>query len=60
MTYLGIDEFREALEGVGFSAFEALEKKNKGWFAVKCRNREEDTDSDRDAALTGGRSVWVE
>ena len=36
MTYLRIEEFREVLEGVGFSQFDALEQKKKGWFAVKC------------------------
>ena len=39
MTYLSIEEFREVLEGVGFSEFDALEEKKKGWFAVKCRKR---------------------
>jgi SAM-dependent methyltransferase len=37
MTYLSIEEFREVLEGVGYSQFDALEEKNKGWFAVKCK-----------------------
>ena len=40
MTYLSIEEFREALEGVGFSEFDALEEKKKGWFAVKCIKKE--------------------
>jgi SAM-dependent methyltransferase len=40
MTYLGIEEFREILEGVGYLEFDALEEKNKGWFAVKCRKQE--------------------
>jgi len=40
MTYLSIEEFREVLEGVGFSEFDALEEKKKGWFAVKCRKQE--------------------
>jgi SAM-dependent methyltransferase len=40
LTYLGIEEFREVLEGVGFSEFDALEQKNKGWFAVKCKKQE--------------------
>jgi len=40
MTYLGIDEFREVLEGVGYSEFDALEEKSKGWFAVKCKKQE--------------------
>jgi len=39
MTYLSIEEFREALEGVGYSQFDAIEKKNKGWFAVKCKKQ---------------------
>ena len=39
MTYLSIEEFREVLEGVGYSEFEALEQENKGWFAVKCRKQ---------------------
>ena len=42
MTYLSIEEFRDALEGVGYSEFDALEEKNKGWFAVKCKKQEED------------------
>ncbi|MCP4748802.1 MAG: class I SAM-dependent methyltransferase [Desulfobacteraceae bacterium] len=37
MTYLGIDEFREVLEGIGYSEFDALEEKNKRWLAVKCK-----------------------
>lgn len=37
MTYLGIEEFRDVLESVGYSEFDALEEKNKGWFAVKCK-----------------------
>jgi len=37
MTYLSIEEFREVLEDVGYSEFDALEEKNKGWFAVKCK-----------------------
>jgi SAM-dependent methyltransferase len=40
MTYLSIEEFREILEGVGYSQFDALEEKNKGWFAVKCKKQE--------------------
>jgi SAM-dependent methyltransferase len=40
MTYLSIEELREVLEGVGYSEFDALEKKNKGWFAVKCKKQE--------------------
>ena len=40
MTYLSIEEFREVLEGVGYSEFDALEEKNKGWLAVKCRKQE--------------------
>jgi len=40
MTYLSIEEFREVLEGVGFSEFDALEEKKKGWFAVKCMKKE--------------------
>ena len=40
MTYLSIEEFREVLEGVGYSQFDALEEKNKGWFAVKCKKQE--------------------
>ena len=39
MTYLSIEEFREVLEGVGYSQFDALEEKNKGWFAVKCKKK---------------------
>jgi hypothetical protein len=41
MTYLSIEEFREVLEGVGFSEFDALEEKKKGWFAVKCIKKED-------------------
>ena len=37
MTYLSVEEFRDILEGAGFSEFDALEEKNKGWLAVKCR-----------------------
>ncbi len=37
MTYLSIEELREVLIGVGFTEFDALEEKNKGWFAVKCK-----------------------
>jgi ubiquinone/menaquinone biosynthesis C-methylase UbiE len=40
MTYLSIEEFREVLEGVGYSEFDALEEKSKGWFAVKCKRQE--------------------
>ena len=40
MTYLSIEELREVLEGVGYSKFVALEEKNKGWFAVKCKKPE--------------------
>jgi SAM-dependent methyltransferase len=40
MTYLSIEEFREILEGIGYSQFDALEEKNKGWFAVKCKKQE--------------------
>jgi SAM-dependent methyltransferase len=40
MTYLSIEELREELEGVGYSEFVALEEKNKGWFAVKCKKQE--------------------
>jgi SAM-dependent methyltransferase len=43
MTYLSIEEFREVLEAVGYSQFDALEEKNKGWFAVKCKKQEEET-----------------
>jgi SAM-dependent methyltransferase len=43
MTYLSIEEFRDLLEGVGYSEFDALEEKNKGWFAVKCKKRVRDT-----------------
>jgi ubiquinone/menaquinone biosynthesis C-methylase UbiE len=39
-TYLSIEEFREVLEGVGYSEFDALEEENKGWFAVKCKKQE--------------------
>ena len=39
MTYLSIEELREILKGVGYSEFDALEKKNKGWFAVKCKKQ---------------------
>ena len=39
MTYLSIEEFREALESVGFSGFDAHEEMNKGWFAIKCSKR---------------------
>jgi ubiquinone/menaquinone biosynthesis C-methylase UbiE len=37
MTYLSIEEFKDILEGVGYSDFDALEEKNKGWFSVKCK-----------------------
>ena len=40
LTYLSIEELREVLEGVGYSKFVALEEKNKGWFAVKCKKQE--------------------
>jgi SAM-dependent methyltransferase len=40
MTYLSIAEFKEILEGVGYSDFDALEEKKKGWFAVKCKKQE--------------------
>jgi hypothetical protein len=40
MTYLSIEEFREVLEGVGFSEFDALEEKKKGWLTVKYRKQE--------------------
>jgi len=40
MTYLSIEEFRDVLEGAGYSEFDALEEKKKGWFAVKCRKQE--------------------
>ncbi len=40
MTYLSIEEFKDILEGVGYSQFDALEEKNKGWFAVKCKKQE--------------------
>ncbi len=43
MTYLSIEEFQEELEGVGYSQFDALEEKNKGWFAVKCKKQEGNT-----------------
>ena len=36
MTYLSIEEFREAVESVGFSGFDAHEEDRKGWFAVTC------------------------
>jgi len=49
MTYLSIEEFREALESVGFSQFDALEEKNKGWFAVKCKKTKR-IDKNRDAS----------
>ena len=39
MTYLSIEEFREVLEGVGFSEFDAFEEETKGWFAVTCRKQ---------------------
>jgi hypothetical protein len=39
MTYLSIEELRGVLEDVGYSEFDALEKKNKGWFAVKCKKQ---------------------
>jgi ubiquinone/menaquinone biosynthesis C-methylase UbiE len=39
MMYLSIEEFREVLESVGYSEFDALEEKNKGWFAVKCKKQ---------------------
>jgi SAM-dependent methyltransferase len=39
MTYLSIEEFREVLDGAGFSEFDALEEKKKGWFAVKCKKQ---------------------
>jgi len=40
MAYLSIEEFRDILEGVGYAKFDALENKNKGWFAVKCKKQE--------------------
>jgi SAM-dependent methyltransferase len=40
MTYLSIEEFREVLESVGYSEFDAREEKKKGWFALKCRKQE--------------------
>jgi len=40
MTYLSIEELQEVLEGVGYSKFDALEQKNKGWFSVKCKKQE--------------------
>jgi len=40
MTYLSIEELQEVLEAVGYSQFDALEEKNKGWFAVKCKKQE--------------------
>ena len=40
MTYLSIEELREILKGVGYSEFDTLEKKNKGWFAVKFIKKE--------------------
>ena len=40
MTYLSIGEFREILEGAGFSEFDAHEELKKGWFAVKCIKKE--------------------
>lgn len=39
MAYLNIEEFREVLEGAGFSEIGALEEKKKGWFAVKCKKK---------------------
>ena len=39
MTYLSIEEFREVLEAAGYAQFDALEEKNKGWLAVKCRKQ---------------------
>jgi SAM-dependent methyltransferase len=42
MTNLSIEELREVLEGVGYSEFDALEEKNKGWVAVKCKKQEGD------------------
>ena len=40
MTYLSIEKFKDILEGVGYSEFDGLEEKNKGWFAVKCKKQE--------------------
>jgi SAM-dependent methyltransferase len=40
MTYLSIEELREILEDAGYSQFDALEEKNKGWFAIKCKKQE--------------------
>jgi SAM-dependent methyltransferase len=40
MTYLSIEEFKDILEGVGYSKFDALEEKNRGWIAVKCKKQE--------------------
>ncbi len=40
MTYLSIDEFRDIVEGVGYSEFDAFEDKNKGWLAVKCKKQD--------------------
>ena len=37
MTYLSIEELKNILKDVGFSEFDALEEKKKGWFAVKCK-----------------------
>jgi ubiquinone/menaquinone biosynthesis C-methylase UbiE len=39
MTYLSIEDFREVFKDVGYSEFHALEEKNKGWFAVKCKKQ---------------------
>jgi SAM-dependent methyltransferase len=39
MTYLSIEQFREVMEGVGYSEFDAFEEKTKGWFAVKCKKQ---------------------
>ena len=52
MTYLSIDEFREILEGVGYSEFDAIEEKNKGWFAVKCKKKKR-APRNNSPALTG-------
>jgi SAM-dependent methyltransferase len=43
MIYLSIEEFRDILESVGFSEFDAFEEKKKGWFCVRCIKPERNT-----------------
>jgi hypothetical protein len=36
MIYLSIEELEDILGSVGFSEFDAIEEKKKGWFCVRC------------------------